>query len=68
MTAENKNIELIDTHAHFTFDELLADVDGVIARSIEAGVTGWVTVGTDREKSKIILINSLLDFGFILIL
>lgn len=42
-------MELIDTHAHLTFEELLADVDGVMARSIEAGVTGWVTVGTDVE-------------------
>lgn len=42
-------MEFIDTHAHFTFDELLSDVDGVIERSIAAGVTGWITVGTDRE-------------------
>ena len=42
-------MELIDTHAHLTFDELAADVDAVLARSIAAGVTEWITVGTDRQ-------------------
>ena len=42
-------MELIDTHAHFTFEDLLADIDGVMQRSVEAGVVGWVTVGTDPE-------------------
>ena len=42
-------MNLIDTHAHFTFDDLLADIDGVLDRSTAAGVTAWVTVGTDRE-------------------
>jgi TatD DNase family protein len=44
-------LEFIDTHAHLTFDELYADIEGVIGRSIEAGVVGWVTIGTDREHS-----------------
>ena len=43
-------MELIDTHAHLTFPELQAQVDAVVARSIEAGVTGWVTIGTDIEQ------------------
>lgn len=40
-------MNLIDTHAHFTFDDLASDVEGVLARSIEAGVTSWITVGTE---------------------
>jgi TatD DNase family protein len=39
--------DLIDTHCHLTFDELADDVDGVLSRSVEAGVSRWVTVGTD---------------------
>lgn len=44
-------MELIDTHCHLTFDELAGDVDGVVARSRQAGVTAWVTVGTDAEHN-----------------
>ena len=40
-------MELIDTHCHLTFKQLADDVDAVIARSIDAGVTAWITVGTD---------------------
>ena len=40
-------MELIDTHCHLTFGQLADDVDAVIARSIDAGVTSWITVGTD---------------------
>lgn len=40
---------LIDTHCHLTFGPLADDVDQVIRRSIAAGVTGWITVGTDLE-------------------
>ncbi|MCK4999893.1 MAG: TatD family hydrolase [Anaerohalosphaera sp.] len=43
-------MELIDTHAHLTFEELESQAEDVIARSIEAGVVGWVTIGTDREQ------------------
>jgi len=42
-----KPMELIDTHCHLTFKQLADDVDQVIARSIAAGVTSWITVGTD---------------------
>ncbi len=42
-------MELIDTHAHLTFDELENDLDAVLARSRAAGVVEWVTIGTDRE-------------------
>ena len=48
-------MELIDTHAHLTFDELEGDIDGVLARSRAAGVTAWVTVGTDIGQAKRVL-------------
>jgi len=44
-------MELIDTHCHLTFDDLIRDVDGVIARSKSAGVTSWITVGTDPQEN-----------------
>jgi TatD DNase family protein len=43
-------MELIDTHAHLTFPELQRQLDAVVARSIEASVTGWVTIGTDIDQ------------------
>ena len=45
-------MELIDTHCHLTFEELAGDVEAVIARSREAGVTGWITVGTDSQDNR----------------
>jgi len=45
-------MELIDTHCHLTFDDLASDIDTVIERSIAAGVTGWVTVGTDPSENR----------------
>ncbi|MHC4361841.1 MAG: TatD family hydrolase [Planctomycetota bacterium] len=45
-------MELIDTHCHLTFDDLARDIDGVIERSRAAGVTGWITVGTDMEENQ----------------
>ncbi len=45
-------MELIDTHCHLTFGELAGDVDAVIARSKAAGVTGWITVGTDAQQNR----------------
>ncbi|MBN1360747.1 MAG: TatD family hydrolase [Sedimentisphaerales bacterium] len=46
-------MELIDAHCHLTFEPLDADVDGVVARSRQAGVTGWVTVGTSLRDSRL---------------
>lgn len=43
-------IELIDTHAHLTFEELENQVDDVLARSKAAGVVGWITIGTDAVQ------------------
>ncbi len=45
-------MELIDTHCHLTFDGLAGDIEAVIARSKGAGVTGWVTVGTDPDQNR----------------
>jgi len=45
-------MELIDTHCHLTFDDLIRDIEAVIERSRKAGVTGWVTVGTDPEHNR----------------
>lgn len=45
-------MELIDTHCHLTFDDLVADIEAVLARSQQAGVTGWITVGTDMEQNR----------------
>ena len=49
---ENAQYELIDTHCHLTFDELIGDIDNVITRSINAAVTGWITVGTDSQQNQ----------------
>jgi len=40
-------MNLIDTHAHFTFEDLASDVEGVLQRSIAAGITSWITVATE---------------------
>src|SRR5258706_5064603 len=44
-------MRLFDTHAHLHFPELLADLDAVLERAKAAGVTGMVTIGTDRETN-----------------
>ncbi len=43
---------LFDAHAHLTFDELSSQIGYVIDRSIAAGVTGWVTIGTTPEENE----------------
>jgi TatD DNase family protein len=45
-------MKLVDTHCHLTFDDLGRDIDAVIARSRQAGVNGWITVGTDPEHNR----------------
>ena len=49
-------MKLIDTHAHLTFEELENQIDDVLARSVEAGVTRWITVGTDKEHNEKVLL------------
>lgn len=43
---------LIDTHAHLYWDSYKEDLDQVIQRSIDAGVTTIINVGVDVELSK----------------
>ena len=43
---------LIDTHAHLTFPDFANDLDGLLARAAEAGVTRVVTIGTSVESSR----------------
>jgi TatD DNase family protein len=45
-------MDLIDTHCHLTFEGLAEDVAAVIERSKAAGVTGWITVGTDPQENQ----------------
>lgn len=45
-------IELIDTHSHLTFEPLAEDIEGVLSRSTEEGVTKWITVGTAPEHNE----------------
>jgi TatD DNase family protein len=45
-------MELIDTHCHLTFEGLAENVAAVIERSKAAGVTGWITVGTDPQHNR----------------
>jgi TatD DNase family protein len=42
----------IDAHAHLTYEGLIDNIEAVIARSREAGVAGWVTVGTTMEENR----------------
>ncbi|HZJ16646.1 MAG TPA: TatD family hydrolase [Chthoniobacteraceae bacterium] len=44
---------LIDTHAHLTFKDFADDLEGVIARAAEAGVTRIITIGTSLESSRL---------------
>jgi len=45
-------VQLIDTHCHLTFEQLVGDIEAVVDRSKTAGVTGWITVGTDPEHNQ----------------
>ena len=45
-------MELIDTHCHLTFEQLAWEIDEVVRRSIAAGVTGWITIGTDPQHNR----------------
>ena len=43
---------IIDAHCHLYYDELASDIDNVIQRAIDAGVSRLVCVGTNVEDSK----------------
>ena len=38
-------MNLIDAHCHLTY-EPFADIDAILKRSKDAGVTGWITIGS----------------------
>ena len=44
-------MNLIDAHCHLTY-EPFADIEAVLRRSKDAGVTGWITIGTDLADSQ----------------
>ncbi|MCF7765998.1 MAG: TatD family hydrolase [Verrucomicrobia bacterium] len=43
--------EFYDTHAHLDFPDFSNDVDGVIERAAQAGISRIVAIGTDLESS-----------------
>ena len=43
---------LIETHAHLDFPEFANDLDDVVRRAAEAGVTRIITIGTSIESSR----------------
>ncbi len=43
---------LIDTHAHLDFSEFESDLDGVLERAQDAGVSRIITIGTGVESSR----------------
>jgi TatD DNase family protein len=45
-------MELIDTHCHLTFEQYAGNIEAVVERSKAAGVTGWVTIGTDTQENR----------------
>lgn len=45
-------MELIDTHSHLTYEPLAGDIENVLARSRAAGVTEWITIGTNIEHDQ----------------
>lgn len=45
-------MDLIETHAHLDCPDFEADLEGVIARASEAGVTRIISIGTGIESSR----------------
>ena len=44
--------ELVETHAHFDYPDFANDLDDVLRRAADAGVTRIITVGTSVESSR----------------
>ncbi len=44
--------EFYDTHAHLDFPEFQADLDEVVRRALEAGISRILTIGTTLESSR----------------
>lgn len=45
-------MELIETHAHLDYPDFEADLEAVISRATEAGVTRIISIGTGLESSR----------------
>jgi TatD DNase family protein len=45
-------MNLIETHAHLDYPDFAPDLEGVIARAAEAGVTRIISIGTGLESSR----------------
>ncbi|MEI6337142.1 MAG: TatD family hydrolase, partial [Verrucomicrobiota bacterium] len=43
---------LTDTHAHLDYPDFSADLDDVISRAAQEGVTRIITIGTGLESSR----------------
>jgi TatD DNase family protein len=43
---------LVDTHAHLDYPDFASDLDEVLRRAVEAGVTRVITIGTTIESSR----------------
>jgi TatD DNase family protein len=46
------NAQLVETHAHLDYPDFANDLDDVLRRAIEVGVTRIVTIGTSVESSR----------------
>jgi TatD DNase family protein len=44
-------MNLTDAHCHLTY-EPFADIEAVLKRSTDAGVSSWITIGTDLADSQ----------------
>lgn len=51
----NPNPTLIDTHAHLADPKLLADLDGVLERARDSGLSRIIAVGTTADDSRDLL-------------
>ena len=45
-------MDLIETHAHLDYPDFEEDLEGVLARAAEAGVTRIISIGTGIESSR----------------
>ena len=45
-------MNLIETHAHLDYPDVAPDLEGVISRAAEAGVTRIISIGTGLESSR----------------
>ncbi len=49
---DTSTLEFIDTHAHLTDKQFAKDVEEIVARAQDTGITRIVTLGTDVESSR----------------